>query len=84
MIHTGSERLLTMYFDEYKDRAWSRYYAWKPVRDIYGKWHWRKTMYRLCGNTYSDYDSWTWYFYLDEHDYMIWVLRRGIKTLSQS
>lgn len=42
---------------------WQKWYAWRPVKDIHGKWHWRKDVYRLVGNTYMDHDSGSWYHY---------------------
>lgn len=42
---------------------WERWYAWYPVTDIHGCRHWREHIYRKIGNTYVDYDDWTWYYY---------------------
>lgn len=42
---------------------WKAWYAWRPVKDIHGVWHWRKDIYRLLGNTYVDYENWRWYYY---------------------
>lgn len=50
-------------------RAWFQWYAWYPVRDIYGHWHWLTTIwYRQTitiwqledGNRCADY--WIDYF----------------------
>ena len=43
--------------------TWGKWYAWKPVKDVHGKWHWLKDIYRIPGNTYMDYDDWRWYHY---------------------
>lgn len=42
---------------------WQRWFAWKPVRDIHGNWHWLKEIFRMRGNTYVDHENWTWYHY---------------------
>ena len=42
---------------------WKPWYAWCPVKDIHGVWHWRKDIYRLRGNTYVDHEDWAWYYY---------------------
>lgn len=42
---------------------WKEWYAWRPVKDIHGEWHWLEKIYRKVGNTYVDYDNWTWYYY---------------------
>ena len=42
---------------------WESWYAWKPVKDIHGQWHWLSKIYRLHGNTYVDHDNWNWYHY---------------------
>jgi len=42
---------------------WEKWYAWKPVKDIHGHWHWFKDIYRISGNTYMDHDDWRWYHY---------------------
>lgn len=42
---------------------WETWYAWRPVKDIHGCWHWLKEIYRLPGNTYADHDDWRWYHY---------------------
>jgi hypothetical protein len=43
--------------------TWESWYAWKPVKDVNGKWHWFKEVYRIPGNTYVDHDNWRWYHY---------------------
>ena len=43
--------------------TWKQWYAWRPVKDIHGCWHWRENVYRLLGNTYMDHDSANWYHY---------------------
>lgn len=53
---------------------WEKWRAWYPVKDIHGKWHWRKEIYRVRGNTYVDYDNWSWYYYGTVFD----VLKHGI------
>ena len=60
---------------KYKIRKWEKYYAWRPVRDVYGVWHWRTTLYRMVGNTYVDYDDWAWFFYMSEVQYTWFILR---------
>lgn len=42
---------------------WEEWYAWRPVRDIHGQWHWRKPVYRILGNTYVDQEDRRWYHY---------------------
>ena len=42
---------------------WTKWYAWHPVKDIHGRWHWRKDVYRMVGNTYVDQENWLWYHY---------------------
>ena len=42
---------------------WESWYAWRPVRDEHGSWHWLKDVYRLRGNTYVDQEDWAWYYY---------------------
>lgn len=42
---------------------WEAWYAWRPVRDIHGQWHWRKDIYRILGNTYVDQEDFNWYHY---------------------
>lgn len=42
---------------------WETWYAWRPVKDIHGVWHWGKDIYRLRGNTFVDHDNWSWYHY---------------------
>ena len=49
-----------VYFDNH---PWEKWFAWRPVKDIHGQWHWGKTIYRKVGNTYVDHDNWTWYHY---------------------
>lgn len=44
-------------------RRWEACYAWRPVKDIHGQWHWLDKIYRLHGNTYVDHDDWKWYHY---------------------
>jgi hypothetical protein len=43
--------------------CWEPWYAWRPVKLHTGSWAWRKDIYRLKGNTYVDYDNWSWYYY---------------------
>lgn len=43
--------------------TWSSWYAWKPVKDVNGSWHWLKEIYRIPGNTYVDHDNWRWHHY---------------------
>lgn len=42
---------------------WMEWFAWRPVKDIHGEWHWWETVYRKIGNTYVDHDDFTWYHY---------------------
>lgn len=42
---------------------WTPWFAWYPVKDLQGNWHWLKRIYRKVGNTYVDQDDWTWYYY---------------------
>jgi len=42
---------------------WEGWYAWRPVRDTHGEWHWLDQIYRLRGNTYVDANDWPWYHY---------------------
>lgn len=42
---------------------WESWYAWRPVQDVHGVWHWGSEIYRMRGNTYVDYDNWSWYHY---------------------
>jgi len=44
-------------------RSWEPWWAWKPVKDIHGTWHWLEMVYRKQGNTYVDHDNFSWYFY---------------------
>lgn len=43
--------------------TWEKCRPWHPVKDIHGRWHWRKEVYRIPGNTYVDHDNWRWYHY---------------------
>jgi hypothetical protein len=43
--------------------SWESWYAWRPVKDIHGRWHWREEVYRILGNTYMDQEDWRWYYY---------------------
>jgi len=58
-----------------KNHPWKEWYAWYPVKDIYGKWHWREPMFRKVGNTYVDHDDWTWYYYITSRDLTLFLLR---------
>lgn len=42
---------------------WQSWFAWHPVRDIHGTWHWGRELYRIQGNTYVDQEDWSWYHY---------------------
>lgn len=42
---------------------WVKWYAWRPVKDIHGRWHWREDVYRIVGNTYVDQENLIWYHY---------------------
>ena len=42
---------------------WQKWRAWKPVKDIHGRWHWGKTVYRRRTNTYVNHDDWVRYEY---------------------
>ena len=42
---------------------WRPWYAWFPIKDIHGQWHWREHIYRIKGNTYVDHDNWAWHYY---------------------
>lgn len=53
---------------------WERWYAWRPVKDLHGSWHWRREIYRMRGNTYVDHDDWPWYHYGTDFDVL-----RGVK-----
>lgn len=44
-------------------KSWKAWFAWRPVKDIHGNWHWLEEVYRAVGNTYVDHDDWTWYHY---------------------
>jgi hypothetical protein len=46
-----------------RKRPWKEWYAWRPVKDIHGKWHWLNIVYRKLGNDYVDHDDFSWYFY---------------------
>ncbi len=69
------ENLIANWDRSYKWHTREKYYAWRPVKDVYGVWHWREYLYRLVGNTYVDYDDFTWYFYLTEEDLTFFLLR---------
>ena len=43
--------------------CWEIWFAWRPVKDIHGRWHWLKDIYRILGNTYVDHTDWAWYYY---------------------
>lgn len=47
---------------------WEEWFAWRPVKTISGKLVFWEKVYRKIGNTYVDYDNWTWYYYGDEFD----------------
>lgn len=49
-------------------RAWKPWFAWRPVCTISGRRRWLTRVYRQVGNTYVDYDSWTWYYYADIYE----------------
>lgn len=42
---------------------WQGWYAWRPVKDIHGRWHWLTDVYRILGNTYMDHEDRSWYHY---------------------
>ena len=48
---------------EKKKIPWTPWFAWRPVKDLRGNWHWLETVYRKVGNTYVDYDDFTWHYY---------------------
>ena len=48
---------------EKEQLPWTPWFAWRPVKDLRGKWHWLENIYRKAGNTYVDHDNWTWYYY---------------------
>ena len=48
--------------------TWTVWFAWRPVKTISGKWVFWQYVYRKIGNTYVDYDNWTWYYYGDDFD----------------
>ena len=62
---------------EKKLRNWKPWFAWRPVRTISGQRVWLKHIYRTIGNTYVDYDNWTWYYYADEFDLLKVSTREG-------
>lgn len=45
------------------NKPWNPWFAWRPVKDIHGAWHWWERVYRKTGNTYPDQEDWTWYYY---------------------
>ena len=47
---------------------WRPWFAWRPVTTISGRRVWLKHIYRSRGNTYVDYDNWSWYHYGDDFD----------------
>ena len=45
------------------ERVWKTWFAWRPVKTVSGELIWWATVYRQVGNTYSDQEDWTWYYY---------------------
>ena len=74
-MRASLEKLIDGMKFQYHMHTWAKYYAWRPVKDVHGTWHWLKPMRRLMGNTYVDHDDWSWYFYLTEEDYTMFLLR---------
>lgn len=56
-VRPGVDELLN------EGHKWESWYAWRPVKDIHGSWHWLDNVYRLRGNTYVDANDWPWYHY---------------------
>lgn len=76
MHKTGWTKFVRPTVDELlkQGHKWERWYAWRPVKDTHGQWHWRKDIYRMRGNTYVDHDDWPWYHYGTDFDIL-----RGVK-----
>lgn len=68
-------RLVDEWQPDLCNHKWERWWAWRPVRDVYGNWHWRVPLFRLVGSTYVDHDDWTWYYYMTEDDLLLFLLR---------
>jgi hypothetical protein len=54
---------LVIEFHKKKNLPWTKWFAWRPVKDVHGDWHWWEHVYRKIGNTYVDDMDWTWYYY---------------------
>lgn len=39
-----------------KDSGWHDWFAWYPVRDVYGRWHWLDRVYRSWSRAFG---GWT-------------------------
>jgi hypothetical protein len=50
-------------YDYKNSPPWREWYAWRPVKTISGQLVWLDTVYRMVGNTYSDQEDMTWYYY---------------------
>ena len=76
MHKTGLTKFIRPTVDELikQGHKWENWYAWRPVKDLHGQWHWRKEIYRMRGNTYVDYDEWSWYHYGTDFDVL-----KGVK-----
>jgi hypothetical protein len=47
----------------HKNREWKEWFAWRPVKTVSGETIWWDTVYRQLGNTYSDQEDFSWYYY---------------------
>lgn len=56
-----------------KNRMWTLWFAWRPVKTVADKWVWRQWIYRSVGNDYVDQEDWTWYFYADAFDVLRYI-----------
>lgn len=53
----------SVFFDWSQNPCWKPWFAWRPVKDIHGVWHWWETVYRKSSNTYVNHDDWKRYHY---------------------
>lgn len=47
-------------------RPWVKWWAWYPVQDIHGHWHWAHSLYRKVHNVQpnrTQFDNWNRYVY---------------------
>lgn len=45
-IHNGLDWYVKVDNARHKHSQWRKWWAWRPVKDIHGQWHWAKTVYR--------------------------------------